>query len=79
MRRFWTAAIAALVLAGGAVSSFAQEDSMQQAKLKEKRAAKLAESWVTATPWITDFDAAQAKSKETGKPIFGYFSRSYSP
>ena len=47
--------------------------------MEEKRDKKLAEGWVSKNPWITDYDDALAKSKETGKPIFAYFTRSYSP
>lgn len=76
MRGLWTTALAALVLAGGAVSAFAQDDN---AALEKKKADKLAEAWVTAAPWVTDYAAAKAKAKETGKPIVAYFSRSYAP
>lgn len=44
-----------------------------QAKLDKK----LAEGWLKDPVWITDYDEALAKAKETGKPIFGYFTRSY--
>jgi hypothetical protein len=40
---------------------------------------KLAEAWFKDGGWTDDYDAARAKAKETGKPIFAYFSRSYSP
>ena len=35
--------------------------------------------WFTGGGWITDFDAAKAEAKRTGKPIFAYFTRTYSP
>jgi hypothetical protein len=35
--------------------------------------------WFTGGGWITDFALAKAKSKETGKPIFAYFTRTYAP
>lgn len=46
-------------------------------ELKQKRAAKLEEAWFKRNPWTDDYDAARAKSKEAGKVIFGYFTRSY--
>ncbi|MEZ6188839.1 MAG: thioredoxin family protein [Planctomycetota bacterium] len=46
-----------------------------EAKLKEK----LAHPWIQEQGWITDYDEAMAQAKESGKLIFGYFSRSYAP
>ena len=51
----------------------------QSDDLKAKLDAKLAEAWVKKANWITDYDKARAKAKESGKLIFAYFSRSYSP
>ncbi|MHC4608078.1 MAG: hypothetical protein ACYTAF_14300 [Planctomycetota bacterium] len=45
---------------------------------EEKRDKKLAEGWLKKAAWITDYEKALEKSKETGKPIFAYFTRSYS-
>jgi hypothetical protein len=36
-------------------------------------------AWYTGGGWTTDFDAAKARAKETGKPIFAYFTRTYAP
>jgi hypothetical protein len=63
-------ALLALALLAPAVAS---AQSMEQ-----RRDAKLAEAWLKNAEWITDYDVALAKAKETGKPIFGYFTRSYS-
>ena len=38
--------------------------------LEEKRDKKLAEQWLKAAPWITDYDQARAESAKSGKPIF---------
>jgi len=46
-----------------------------ESKYKEK----LAKDFVKAVPWVQDYDEALAQAKKTGKPIFGYFTRSYSP
>ncbi len=45
--------------------------------MEERRDKKLAEPWVTFVNWVTDYDKALAESKESGKPIFAYFTRSY--
>ena len=73
MIRIWTGAAGALLAL--ATVAGAQDD----AELVRKRDAKLAEPWLKAASWITDYDQALAESEKTGKPIFGYFTRSYSP
>jgi len=50
-----------------------------QAELVESKKQKLAGAWLKKAPWILGFDAAKAESRETGKPIFAYFTRSYAP
>ena len=50
-----------------------------QTELERLRDAKLAESWVTAAPWVTDYDDALAQAQQSGKPVFAYFTRSYAP
>jgi hypothetical protein len=40
---------------------------------------KLAKDFIKNADWEMDFDAAKAKAKESGKLIFAYFTRSYSP
>lgn len=52
-----------------------QDQEALQAKLDKK----LAEEWVAKSGWITDYDKAREEAKKSGKPIFAYFSRSYSP
>jgi hypothetical protein len=47
--------------------------------LEENRDKKLASEFLKKAAWTTDYDKALEESKKTGKPIFGYFSRSYSP
>ena len=55
-----------------ATTAFAQG---MEAKLQEK----LAKDFVKNADWVTDFDAAKQKAKESGKIIFAYFTRSYAP
>ena len=50
-----------------------------QSNLEVMRDAKLAEKWVSAAPWVTDYDEALAQAQQTGKPVFAYFTRSYAP
>lgn len=47
--------------------------------LEEKRDKKLASEFLKKSAWLTDYDKALAEAKKSGKPIFGYFTRSYSP
>ena len=66
-----TVLAAALVVAIGS-ATFGQS-------LEEKRDKKLASAFLKKAAWTTDYDKALEESKKTGKPIFGYFTRSYSP
>jgi len=47
--------------------------------LEEKYEKKLAKPFVRFGGWETDYNAARTRAKEEDKPIFVYFSRSYSP
>ena len=76
MNRKASVAVAGLVTALLATSALAQGT---QDEFKAKRTAKMAESWFTGNPWTADYDEARAKAKESGKVIFAYFTRSYSP
>lgn len=76
MRNARTAVLAG-VLAALLASSASAQGGPSQEKLKEDRAAKVAESWFTGAGWTDDYDLAREKAKETGKLIFAYFSRTY--
>ena len=75
MIRSLIAALASIALvAGSALSSFAQPaETMEQ-----KYEAKIAESWFKDNGFTDDYDTARELATKTGKPIFAYFSRSYS-
>ena len=60
----------ALACAGGVAA---------QEELEARRDKKLAAEFLKKAPWFTDYEKALEESKKTGKPIFGYFTRSYSP
>lgn len=77
-----------LVLATAAPTIAAQEKpqpkpqpkggaSSADAELRKKYEEKLKEPFLTKAPWITDYDKALAASKQSGKLIFGFFTRSY--
>ncbi len=66
--------LGALLLAS---PGFAQDDETKA--LQDKFDAKLQEEWLRAADWTTDYDAARATAAESGKVIFAYFTRSYSP
>jgi hypothetical protein len=60
-------------------TAFAQRAMPSQEQLKQRRADLVAEEWYTSAGWIDDYDVARAKAKESGKLIFAYFTRTYSP
>ena len=72
-----------LLLAGlisaATLAPMVQAQMPSQEELQSKKDAKLAEEWLKNADWILDYDQAMAKAEETGKPIFAYFTRSYSP
>lgn len=53
--------------------------SAQDEHLQELLDKKLASAFLKKAAWELDYEAALAKAKESGKPIFAYFSRSYAP
>jgi hypothetical protein len=72
--RNMTREVGALLLLLLAVApAFAQSED----DLKKKRAAKVAEPWFTSNAWTDDYDVAKQRAQESGKVIFGYFTRSY--
>jgi len=75
MRRLMTVALTGLLALGMATAAQAQDKSDLQAKYE----AKVAESWFTDNGFTDDYDTARELAAESGKPIFTYFTRSYSP
>lgn len=55
----------------------AARQQKSQEELIKLRDEKFALEVFQKAPWTFDYDAARAEAKKTGKPIFGYFSRSY--
>lgn len=56
----------------------ARSERMQE-QLRQLRAEKRAKPVFAIRPWTFDFDEAQRLAHRSGKPIFAYFTRSYSP
>ncbi len=71
MQRLTRVALSAALLLGAAAAAMAQES------MEEKRDKKLKSPFLTKASWILDYDKAREEAKKTGKPIFGYFTRSY--
>ena len=64
-----------------AIATQRQTDITELRGMEDPLATKLADKlegpWLSVAQWHTDFEQALAKSEETGKPIFAYFTRSY--
>lgn len=69
-------AVAAACLAG---ATAAQAQDQDPEALKRKLDQKLEAAFLKNATWILDYDEAKAASKKSGKKIFAYFTRSYSP
>jgi len=50
-----------------------------QPDLEERLDRKLAEPWLSAQPWFTDYDEARARAAESGRVILAFFTKSYAP
>ena len=70
-------ALAGLIVAGTAAVGFAQDSAKSEWQAKYEK--KVAESWFTENGFTDDYDVARERAKEQGRPIFAYFTRSYSP
>lgn len=64
--------IAAALLAG---ATPAQRQEKSQEELTQLREEKLSKPVFEG--WVSDYAEAKSQAKETGKPIFAYFTRSY--
>lgn len=69
--KFMLATVLALAFGSAA---YGQDDD-----LKIKLEKKLKSEFIQKAGWFTDYDKAREEAKKSGKPIFGYFTRSYSP
>jgi hypothetical protein len=72
------ATVFAFALALLAIPAFAQKAPSLE-ELTKRRDAKLKEAFLSANPWMTDYDAVQEKAFDEDRLIFAYFTRSYSP
>lgn len=71
--------LALLPLAALLVPELSAQRTFDQEQMKANYAEMQTHSWFTNGDWITDFAAAKAKARETGRPIFAYFTRTYAP
>ena len=68
----------ALVVLTAAFAAAQDDGTQQKARFEELRSEKLAKEVFKKAPWIIDdYEKALQQAKETGKPIFAYFTRSY--
>lgn len=67
----------ALVPALALIAAFAPAQEKTQEQLVALREEKLSKTVFQKAEWMLDYDAARAKAKAAGKPIFAYFTRSY--
>lgn len=74
MLKAFSAAIAVLTALAIAPALTAQDEPSPLEVNLEK---KLGSAFLTKATWLTDYDAARKVAKESGKPILGYFTRSY--
>ena len=71
------AALAGVLALGLSTAALAQDGAKNDFEAKYQ--AKIAESWFVDNGFTSDYDKAREMATETGKPIFAYFTRSYSP
>ncbi len=72
--------LVAMILGGGILAlPLSAQSRLSQEELIERRDAKMAEEFIQNANWILDYDAARAQAKNSGKPIFAYFTRSFAP
>lgn len=76
MRRLIAAAFCGVLALGAAASTAVAQDAT---KLQKQYDEKVSKPWFTENGFTADYDEALAKAKETGKPIFAYFTRSFAP
>jgi hypothetical protein len=74
MRRSISVAIAGVLAMGYAAPARAHDPDLEA---KVRLEAKLREPWVKAAGFTADFDRAMETAVKSGKPIFGYFTLSY--
>jgi len=69
----------AIVALSGSIAMAQQPGRADQEALKARYAQMLTHEWYAQGGWLTDLDVAKARSAQTGKPIFAYFTRTYAP
>src|SRR5688572_4935502 len=67
-------ALSLLAWAGDAVAQQAPDQDLMKKNLEKK----LEQPFLKNATWFIDYDEAKEAAKKSGKPIFAYFTRSYS-
>lgn len=49
------------------------------AELQKRYEEKVSKDWLKKANWSLELEDALARAKKEGKPVFAYFTRSYSP
>jgi hypothetical protein len=62
------------LLVAAALAAFAQENGDD---LQGRRDRKLASEFLKKQGWILEYEKALEVSAQSGRPVFAYFSRSY--
>lgn len=73
--------LAVSLLAAIASDAVAQRSARvyDQADMVQRKTELLKEEWLQNADWVMSYAAAKAKARQSGKMIFGYFTRSYAP
>ena len=56
-----------------------QQRVYDQDDMQHRKQELLEEEWLQNANWVMTYAEAKAKAKQSGKMIFGYFTRSYAP
>lgn len=62
-----------------ATPATAQRQGPSTDELKQRYQEKVSKDWLKNADWSLDLEDSLARAKKTGKPVFAYFTRSYSP
>ena len=59
--------------------ALAQPEGPDTAELQKRYQEKVSKDWLKNAEWSLDLEDSLARAKKEGKPVFAYFTRSYSP
>ena len=79
MKRTLTALTLGVFGLGLLMPAMAQQEGPDTADLQKRYQEKISKDWLKNAEWSLDLEDALARAKKEGKPVFAYFTRSYSP